>query len=127
MFLYEKPSTEQGNDLRTSHTVVFCAIGCATSTSTIWVKLIKVVLKMLVKLATNTLIAACKNVGEIDNWSQFHQHFTHAFFIQKRFFCQNVTREKLQEALSYKKCARKMLVKFTTERRKCALSVCLTL
>jgi len=24
-----------------------------------------------------------KNVGEISYWSQFHQHFTSAFFVQK--------------------------------------------
>jgi len=35
-------------------------------------------------------------------WCQFHSHFTHAFFVQKCFFRQNVTREKLCEALSYK-------------------------
>jgi len=45
--------------------------------------------------------------------SQFHQCFTSAFFEQKCFFCQNVTREKLREALSYKKRAHKMLVKLT--------------
>jgi len=33
MFLHGKPSAEQGIDPRSSHTVVFCAIGCATSTS----------------------------------------------------------------------------------------------
>ena len=36
---------------------------------------------------------------------QFHQHFD--------FFCQNLTREKLCEALSYKKRACKMLMKLT--------------
>jgi hypothetical protein len=34
MFSHEKPSAEQGIEPRTSHTVVFRAIGCATSTST---------------------------------------------------------------------------------------------
>jgi len=42
-------------------------------------------------------------VGEIDTCGQFHQHFTHEFFVRKCFFCQNVTREKLREALLYKK------------------------
>jgi len=49
---------------------------------------------------------------------QFHQHFTRAFFIQKCFFCQYLTREKLREALVFfgakilfEKCARKMLMK----------------
>jgi len=30
---------------------------------------------------------------------QFHPHFTRAFFLQKRYFCQKITREKLSEAL----------------------------
>ncbi len=33
MFSHEKPSAEQGIEPKTSHTVVFRAIDCATSTS----------------------------------------------------------------------------------------------
>ncbi len=44
---------------------------------------------------------------------QFHQHFTHAFFIRKCFFHQNVTREKLRKALLYEKRTRKMMMKLT--------------
>jgi hypothetical protein len=47
---------------------------------------------------------------------QFHQHFMLAFVVQKCFFHQNVTREKLSEALSYKKRARKMLMKLTLDQ-----------
>jgi len=46
-------------------------------------------------------------------WCQFHQHFMHAFFVQKYFFCQNVTREKLCKALLYEKHVRKTLMKLT--------------
>jgi hypothetical protein len=45
--------------------------------------------------------------------SQFHQHFTRVFFVRKCFFCQNISREKLFEALSYKKRVRKMFMKLT--------------
>ncbi len=45
---------------------------------------------------------------------QFHQNFMRAFFIWKCFFCQNVTREKLREALLYKKLKCKMLTKLPT-------------
>jgi len=44
---------------------------------------------------------------------QFHQHYTCALFVQKCFFCQNVTTEKLRKALSYKKHVRIMLMKLT--------------
>jgi hypothetical protein len=66
--------------------------------------------------------AACKHVVEIDPWRQFHQHLQ-AHFLHKRFspksFChsQNITREKLREALSYEKCALKMLMKLTPGKR----------
>jgi len=47
----------------------------------------------------------------IDYWSQFHQHFTCAFFVRK---CNNnVIREKLRKALLYEKRMRKMLMKLT--------------
>ncbi len=36
-----------------------------------------------------------------------------ACFVQKCFFCQNITREKLRKALSFEECAIKMLVKLT--------------
>jgi len=29
---------------------------------------------------------------------KLHQHFTHVFFVRNCFFCQNITRENLQEA-----------------------------
>ena len=48
-------------------------------------------------------------VGEIDSCSQFHQHFTRAFFVQKFVQSQNVTRKRR----SYKKCAQKTLMKVT--------------
>jgi len=51
---------------------------------------------------------------------QFHQYFTHAFFVRKCFFHQNVTREKLHEALWCEKRASKMLMKLT--RRKLIMS-----
>jgi hypothetical protein len=35
------------------------------------------------------------------------------FFIQKCFFCQNVTRKKLPKRILYKKRAHKMLIKLT--------------
>jgi ubiquinone/menaquinone biosynthesis C-methylase UbiE len=44
---------------------------------------------------------------------RFHQHFTRAFFVRKCFFCQNLTREKLREALLYVKRHCKMLMKLT--------------
>jgi len=44
---------------------------------------------------------------------QFHQHFTSTFLVRKCFFYQNVTREKLCKAFSYKKCTSKMLMKLT--------------
>jgi len=48
---------------------------------------------------------------------QFHQHFTHTFFVRKYFaqlfFYLHVTREKLPKRLSYEKCACKMLMKLT--------------
>jgi len=37
----------------------------------------------------------------------------YAFFVQNYFFCQNVTREKLCEAIFYEKHLRKMLMKWT--------------
>jgi len=50
---------------------------------------------------------------------QFHQHFTRGFFCTKVLFCQNVTREKLCEALSYEKRERKILIKLTTGQSAC--------
>jgi len=47
---------------------------------------------------------------------QFHQHFTFKVFVRKCFFRQNITREKLREALSYKNRVRKMLVKLIHRR-----------
>ena len=48
---------------------------------------------------------------------RFHQHFTHNFFCQyfwaKKLQSQNVTLEKLREALSYTKSGRNMLVKLS--------------
>jgi len=41
---------------------------------------------------------------------QFNQHFMSLSSYESAFFCQNV-REKLREALSYEKRARKMLMK----------------
>ncbi len=59
-----------------------------------------------------------KNVDEIDTRCKFHLHFTRTFcsnmFCSNRFQSQNVTREKLHEALSCKKLSHKMLVKLTT-------------
>jgi hypothetical protein len=49
----------------------------------------------------------------VEKKCQFHQHFSHTFFVQKCFFCQNVTREKLRKALSYEKHTHKMLMKLT--------------
>jgi len=53
------------------------------------------------------------------SWSQFHQRFTRAFFVQN-FGAKNykavfgfVTREKLLNSLSYEKRARKMSMKLT--------------
>jgi len=56
--------------------------------------------------------------------SQFHQHFTREFYVRKCFaqlfssyvfFFGFVTKEKLREALLYKKIARKMLMKLTLD------------
>ncbi len=47
-----------------------------------------------------------KYVDGIDNWSQFHQHFTSSFcaiFCVKKLQSKTVTREKLWKTLSYKK------------------------
>jgi len=51
---------------------------------------------------------------------QFHQHFTSSFciFLTKKLQRQTVIREKRCKALSYKKCARKMLMKLTLDRKK---------
>jgi len=54
---------------------------------------------------------------------QFHQHFIRAFFIQKFVQSQKLTREKLLKRLSYKKCARKMLMKLTQGPQSLAHSV----
>jgi len=47
---------------------------------------------------------------------QFNQHFPRTFFLYESvfFFCQNITNEKLREALSFEKHACKMLIKLTT-------------
>jgi hypothetical protein len=55
-------------------------------------------------------------VDEIGNRSQFHQHFTRAFFVQNfgtKNPKHNVIREKLLNSLSYEKRAFKMLMKLT--------------
>jgi len=52
---------------------------------------------------------------ELD-WSQFHQHFTPTFFaniLAQKNAKSNILREKLLNLLSYKKPARKMLMKLT--------------
>jgi len=41
---------------------------------------------------------------------QFHQHFTHTFFVRK---CFSLVTFWQQKALSYKKCVQKMLMKLT--------------
>jgi hypothetical protein len=48
-----------------------------------------------------------------DSFSQFHQHFKHAFYLRKFVQSQTLSREKLLNLLSYIKCARKMLMKLT--------------
>jgi len=45
--------------------------------------------------------------------SQFHQYFTHSFFVRKLVQIQTLSREKLLKRLSKEKCARKMLMKLT--------------
>jgi len=35
--------------------------------------------------------APCKNVGKFESWSQFHQHFTRTFFVQKCSFAKAKT------------------------------------
>jgi len=45
--------------------------------------------------------------------SQFHQHFTCAFFVQKFVQSQTLSREKLLNLLSYEKCVHKPLMKLT--------------
>jgi hypothetical protein len=49
--------------------------------------------------------AACKMLVKMTLGVNFYQHFMHAFFVQKCFFCQNVTIKKLPKRLSYEKCA----------------------
>jgi len=62
----------------------------------------------------NKGFSAHKIVTKIKTWSQFHQHFTRPFFVQKFFQSQTLSREKQQKKLLYEKCARKMLMKMTT-------------
>jgi len=54
-----------------------------------------------------------KSILNISYRCQFHQHFKLAF-CTKKLQSQNITREKLREALLYKKFTRKMLIKLTT-------------
>ncbi len=61
--------------------------------------------------------------------SQFHQHFTSAFFADilssKKLWSQNVTREKLRKALLYKKLACKMLMESTPHSKMSILQLLL--
>jgi len=54
------------------------------------------------------------NVGKKFTGDNFINISCAHFFVGKCFFCQNVTRKKLREALSHKKRVRKMLAKFFT-------------
>jgi len=50
--------------------------------------------------------------------STFNEQLLRWYFCAKFFKSQTVTREKLCQALSYKKCGRKTLMKLTPERRR---------
>ncbi len=65
------------------------------------------------KLHKNTFVQKklLENVGEIDTCCQFHQHFLHAYFVQKFVQSQNLNRPPKQ--CSYKKIVRIILMKLT--------------
>jgi len=55
--------------------------------------------------------------SQFDVWSQFHQHFTHEFIVQKLVQSRTLSREKLLKNFCTKnalvKCAHKILMKLT--------------
>jgi len=50
--------------------------------------------------------------------SQYHQHFTRAFFVQKCIQSQTLSRKKLLKRLSYEKYMSKMLMILTPDLEK---------
>jgi len=58
-------------------------------------------------------------VDEIDTWCRFHQHFT-CTFLYEWLFLATFWQKK---ALSYKKCAHKMLMKLTPGKIPCAFKI----